>query len=119
MKKIFTALYLSIKARRPEGTPYFRVQLIIATNIYFHVMQVMTLLKIEGLEITIDKSVSIAVTIALLLVVFKLFAIYLPKQEIDCVAITDSERKRGTYIFYAYTILNSSLLMYLLTRLVK
>jgi hypothetical protein len=107
MEKIqyfFASVYQSIRLRRPDGTPYFNLCLLITITILLHIFHALLLLKIWfKVDLMPDaKSQFIVwfVSLAILLILFLNYVI--PQSVISEVDVLDKDIKRNNRYFLLY-----------------
>lgn len=111
-------VYQSIKKRRPDGTPYFNLTLLLTFLLFLHFMQLLVVFKIEGIIILpySDKACFLMIGITSICVFFGIRYMF-PIEIISEVEITEQNRKRANLAFMLYFFGSITLLMFLLFKL--
>ena len=118
IKYAMTGLYLAIKHRRPNGTPYFNMRLFVTICLDLNLFSLCLLLeKIYKISIMPKEKISfVSSTVVLSIIIMIMLSKLIPETELKKYDMEKKEIKRINLLFFLYFFLSVFLLGYLLSQ---
>ena len=122
MKKIsytIAAIYQGINLRVKNDTPYFNTLMLIVFAIIIHIIQLLIILKIKGVDIlqAINKPVFITLFVLLVFLIIYFLRKIFPLKEIASIEVRQNDKRRFYNGMIIYFLVSISLMVILLVNL--